>query len=444
MNARTPLGVAATSALESADRSRVVSALGRLPISGAEAWLSSANPYARSASERLRLDKQTVPPAQEDDFADYVAAAAFIHAADSWAYLGRAISALLSGDAHGAVHLCYYAELRAALSLLSSEGIYVGNYITLALNGSGTARITTDGTHVAAWKCLDKWGATNRGRDLLGEIVRPIGSSLDEWAGTIPGGIHHVVEDLIGDIAFDLSSFADDRERRNHVSYQPTRVAPDDLLTADAATVVDSVWSILEPDSRGTFPVLDRLLLSHILRRTYAASHPALDDDGNETGDTDWTDWPTWVGAVAPAGASSDPYFVDLQATPVDELRDAALSGVFTRSSGPLSAYLREMLLRTTILTRLATGACVELLSDSGLADDSVAEWVRGLGFARSLWAKDQAPDSLIDLWADTLVALDELGAAPKDSYHAIVGSMKEYLAVLGQAERVAVWSFAS
>jgi len=400
--------------------------------------------YARSASEQLALDQKAVPSAQEDAFADYIAAAAFIHAADSWAYLGRALSAVLSGDVHGAVHLCYYAELRAALSLMSAEGIYVGNGVTLALTSSGTARISTDGTHVAAWKCLDKWGSTSRARDLFGAIIRPIGSPLHEWANSVPGGIQHVIADLIGDIAFDLSSFADDRERRNHVSYQPSRVEPDDLLATEASSVVDDVWTVLEPESRGTFPVLDRLLLSHILRGSYAASHAVLDDDGNDTGSTDWSDWATWVAAVAPAGAISDPYFLDLQDTPVSAVRDAALNGVFTRSSGSVSAFLREMVLRTTVLTRLATGACVELLADSGLADDSVAKWVDGLGYARALWDKDDAPDPLIDLWADALAAKEELENAPKESYNTIVRSMKEYLAVLGQAERVAAWSFAS
>jgi len=444
VNARTPLDATATSALESADRARVVSALGRLPISGTERWLHPTNVYAPSASEQLALDHKSVPATQEEAFAEYIAAAAFIHAADSWAYLGRALSAVLSGDVHGAVHLCYYAELRAALSLMSAEGIYVGNGLTLALTSSGTARISTDGTHVAAWKCLDRWGSSSRARELFGAIIRPIGSPLHEWANAVPGGIQHVIADLVGDIAFDLSSFADDRERRNHVSYQPSRVQPDDLLATEASSVVDDVWTVLEPESRGTFPVLDRLLLSHILRKSYAASHAILDDDGNDTGNTDWSDWTGWTAAIAPAGAISDPYFVDLQATPVNDMRDAPLKGVFTRSSGPISAFLREMTLRTTVLTRLATGACVELLSESGLADDSVAKWVDGLGYARALWEKDDAPSPLIDLWADALAAKEELEHAPKESYNTIVRSMKEYLAVLGQAERVAVWSFAS
>lgn len=422
----------------------MISALGRLPISGSERWLNSTNVYATSASDQLSLDRKTVPAAQEDWFCEYVAAAAFVHSADSWAYLGRALSAVLSGDVHGAVHLCYYAELRAALSLLSSEGVYVGNAITIALTSSGTIKVTNEGTHVAAWKCLDKWGDSARARELFGAVIRPIGAPLREWANAVPGGIQHVIADLVGDIAFDLSSFADDRERRNHVSYQPSRLQPDDLLASEASSVVNDVWTVLEPESRGTFPVLDRLLLSHILRKSYSASHAILDDDGDDTGRTDWSNWASWAAAVAPAGAASDPFFIDLQTTPNDDARDEPLQGVFTRSSGAISEFLREMILRTTVLTRLATGACVKLLDESGLADDSVARWVGGLGYARALWETDDAPNPLVDLWADAFLAKEELERASKESYSTLVRSMREHLAVLGQTERVAVWSFAS
>jgi hypothetical protein len=57
--------------------------------------------------------------------AQYIAASSILHCADGWSYLGRAINCLLKGDPHRVVHLAYYAELRAALSLLASEAIGV-------------------------------------------------------------------------------------------------------------------------------------------------------------------------------------------------------------------------------------------------------------------------------------------------------------------------------
>ena len=59
----------------------------------------------------------------EPHFREYVAASAPTHLIDGWSYLARAIDALLRGDAPAAVHLGYYAELRAAMSLLAGGGI---------------------------------------------------------------------------------------------------------------------------------------------------------------------------------------------------------------------------------------------------------------------------------------------------------------------------------
>ncbi|WAC70167.1 hypothetical protein [Microbacterium sp. SL75] len=420
-----------------------MAALSRLPISGSETWLAPANVYFHSAGERVLADGKTVPPSQYSDFADYLAAASFIHSADSWAYLGRALHAVLQGDVHGAVHLCYYAELRAAISLLSTEGIYVGNRCSLALSGAGVAEVTGVGTHVATWMVLNSWARSTRAQDLFGKILRPIGAPLYEWANNMGSGITPIVEGLLDDIAFDLSAFSEDRNRRNHASYQPTRVEPDDLSAQDCAQIVDDVWTLLEPESRGTFPVLDRLLLRHLAVGVYAPTHEELDPYGVPTGRTDWSGWSSWLTSVAPGGVERDPYFVSIRTDPEDLSRDGALEAAFTRSHGAPSAYLSEMLLRTTILARLATGACVELLDDSGLGADDVSTWVVGLGGARALWS-DDAPDPMIDLWADAEIAKEELELSSKASHHALITGMREYLAVLGQAERVAAWSFAS
>ena len=49
---------------------------------------------------------------------DVLAATGPSHCLDGWTFLSRALAALLSGDTHTTRHLAYYAQLRAALSLL--------------------------------------------------------------------------------------------------------------------------------------------------------------------------------------------------------------------------------------------------------------------------------------------------------------------------------------
>lgn len=54
-----------------------------------------------------------------------MAASVIVHCFDGWSYLGRALEAEMAGDPQTAVHLGYYAELRAAMSVLASDEIGV-------------------------------------------------------------------------------------------------------------------------------------------------------------------------------------------------------------------------------------------------------------------------------------------------------------------------------
>ena len=66
-----------------------------------------------------------------------VAAAGPTHCYDGWAYLARAADCLLTGDARAALHLAYYAELRAAASLLacSGVGVFADHHVIVDENG---------------------------------------------------------------------------------------------------------------------------------------------------------------------------------------------------------------------------------------------------------------------------------------------------------------------
>ena len=55
---------------------------------------------------------------------EYIASSAPLHLADGWNYLSRAFDAACRGDRGAAYHLSYYAELRAAMSLLATEGYW--------------------------------------------------------------------------------------------------------------------------------------------------------------------------------------------------------------------------------------------------------------------------------------------------------------------------------
>jgi len=114
-----------------------------------------------------------------NDVNTYVAASSISHVLDGWGYLSSAVNAFLNGNSGVAIHLAYYAELRAVMSLLAAEGVGVfsNEHIGISKNngfdlflkykrkervrGRGGYRTETKeskiGTHVFAWEALEKW-----------------------------------------------------------------------------------------------------------------------------------------------------------------------------------------------------------------------------------------------------------------------------------------------
>ena len=68
------------------------------------------------------------------DAIDAVALSAPQHCMDGWAYVSRALGALLSGGIYTAArHLAYYSQLRAGLSILANVGIGIFNGVNFAI-----------------------------------------------------------------------------------------------------------------------------------------------------------------------------------------------------------------------------------------------------------------------------------------------------------------------
>ena len=110
------------------------------------------------------------------DLCKYVAASIPTHCMDGWGLLGRAIHCVVRGDTNTARHLAYYAELRAAMSLLASAGIGVLNNTHVVIDNNGQAHEFPDhpdrcGTHVFTWLALENWSSTQQAANLLGEII---------------------------------------------------------------------------------------------------------------------------------------------------------------------------------------------------------------------------------------------------------------------------------
>ena len=88
-------------------------------------WIGQRNRYAQDTISTIRAEANPGPLVAPKQLSQYIAASIVLHCSDGWSFFGAAVSSLLHGDPHRARHLAYYAELRAAMSLLAAFGIGV-------------------------------------------------------------------------------------------------------------------------------------------------------------------------------------------------------------------------------------------------------------------------------------------------------------------------------
>ena len=146
-----------------------------------KSWLPYRHPYNGNVVRRLSKQRDIDGP----KLAEYIAFSAPLHLTDGWNYLSRAFDAASRGDYNSSYHLAYYGELRAAISLLATEGIGIFNRRHIAINERFEpcefTRKKRKGTHDATWLLLSAWSReTGRAESLLRSIVVD-SKSLSQW-----------------------------------------------------------------------------------------------------------------------------------------------------------------------------------------------------------------------------------------------------------------------
>lgn len=436
------LSAADKAAVREVKRSDIELAVSGLrPHLAASRWLAANNRYKIDIVKRLGTD-QPLSASHQRDLTEYIAASAILHGNDGWSYLGCALSALLQGDAHRALHLAYYAELRAALSLLASEGIGVFNGKHYVLNGGGqTSKLAhTRGTHAATWDILDFWSGEPSSGALFAKLIRPEGRTLDEWFQPHGGeaAIAAQAQNWFKMWGMDLSLAYQDRDARNESSYAPDGVGASwGTSAADSLTFVRTLWGSLKPSPASSFAELDRYILRLSLEGLFKGrfGRPASVADVEYSAIV-----ATTVQSQGFTGRSAELWedFLLRRREPQDPEIFSASAKTITHTIDDVFGIIS----RAVLLLRLGTGSARDLIEQSGLTAVDLDFWVRGIGTTRGLWEPaDDAPD-LRDLWADIDAALGDVGeGAPPESVKGLLLNFGGSLPILTSCERVGLWS---
>ncbi len=407
-------------------------------------WIGKTNHYAADVVKRLKN-----VPANSDqhrNLAQYIAASVCLHANDGWSYLGRSVGCLLAGDMHRALHLAYYAELRAAMSLLASAGIGIFNRKHFVISAKDTTKKlrTREGTHVAAWMALEQWCKRRISGDMFATLVRPEGLTLEEWFQP-HGGARAIAPQAKGwfmQWGMDLGFASNDRDARNESSYRPDGM-PATWHTPSTTTLqfVKDMWAMLEPSSTSSFEQIDK----HILRLTLEQLHRG------RTGRV-----ATQLDAAFIALVNTTLSSQGFSSSAEERLRKFLMRetipdnpAIFSYSSSKPAGSNTDafaVLSRAVLLLRIATGSAQDLLQKADLNSDLLSFWWTNLGEARGLWQQGTPPDVLSDLWADvreSLRELDDMENGDPDvlsSINSVAFGTSGIFNIFSSHERVGLW----
>ena len=414
-------------------------------------WVAATNAYAVNALAQLKMagnGQRADRPLEE-----FVAASVGLHCADAWTYLGRALDCHMHGDTENAVHLAYYAELRAAMSVLASAGIGIFDHQHVVI-GSGQCyqSKSSEGTHKAAWSALKLWASSTHAATMLGQIILPGDSQrvLADWLAAFTGAsqLKAIGADWLLAWGLDLERVASDQIDRNVVSYRPSRsLAPSPVVVVESAEFLDGLWSLCEPTVGSPFHILDSYLLRRSLEHAFKATTGRSATDSRSAQAFLLTVRQVVSGLAFGESRTETRWEQFLSRT--TNSADPTIFQLAEGSSKPGNPrHYFEVTARAALLLRIATGACSRFLFNSGLAAADIRPWQTRWAEDRGFWMPGGDPGDLAELWQDVRDVLKDVVAwqvtndAKNPSRFAWREELPQTLRFLSECERVALWAF--
>ena len=435
--------------LKEASRSQIQEAMSRLQKQWLKKpeWLPGTNRYLHNAVKKIREDRAKQDQFIHSELIEYVAGSAIVHCFDGWSFLARALEAEMSGDPDTARHLGYYAELRAAFSIMAGEGVGIFNeHHIVVMENQKCRSLPKVRTHLLTWNALECWARLPKSSATLFKAIRPAGITLEDWLDHFGGSPGFVAYEWLKTWGLDLSRLTDDREARNLSSYRPSAfVSSGPRPIAETVKTVTELWEICEPDAHGGFSSLDLHLLRLVVEMLFT----------NTAGQSPKKAMNKYRHQISK--------MVNTQSLPDSEAKKLKMFLGFEiekdtpelllaarRENQPIHLnHSQQVLARATLLLRVATGSLSNLLNESGTSLHTDLEfWWMGTSIRRRLWPKNLAPDNFVDLWQDVseaLVDAQQLTQPPNDPdcHHSFwfpnLGSAAP-AALLTTSERIFLW----
>lgn len=199
-----------------------------------------------------------------------LAAEQVIHMTESWRYLSSAMFALLNNEGGNAIHLAYYCELRAALSMFCGSGLRIDRDNGFWIDSTGTVhQLERHKTHRFAWEAWTEWVKRPDARGMLENAVRLLPSvTLKDFESQLRQFDPAL---MLSGWGFDLIRLNDDHESRNEASYTAYwRTQALKKMDAEKLEFIRNLSGLFL--SSGTGLVFDRALVQYLVDSTISGA----------------------------------------------------------------------------------------------------------------------------------------------------------------------------
>jgi len=394
-------------------------------------WLDHTNPYLTNPVSAIESDSQGGSAANKN-LAAYSAASVFTHCLDGWSYASRAVNAYLLGDSGSALHLAYYAELRAACSLLAAHGVIILDKVHAVLDSNLVASYNKSArTHGIAWNAINQWSAIPNSADLVLKALSYRNHSIDDWlaAGNLSPQGRFSVEGFLIKWSMDLRSYENDRDMRNVVSYRPSRLRPlPHYVPKKETTFVTNVWRSLEPPQLGNVSIDEdffRLSIEEATKQCGRSMQSSVSTIlknlylGGGEGEVRRL-------LLRTARPSNDP-LIQLASKPASPLGDHHSAS--------------SVIARAVLLLRITSAVAALHLRQGGLSIQDLSFCIGMAGADWGLWKSASLPGSFLDLWQEIAPFMGT--GFPYMETHTLIEKSSREIMMASQLQRAAMWCLA-
>lgn len=416
-------------------------------------WIGADNFFEKSDVRSVidKVEKTAVAnkinvQTKRRNLSDYTAASTIVHCFDGWNFLARACDSFISGDSSTAFHLSYYAQLRATMSIMASNGISIFNrkHFYFDLTSGDIDFITKDTTHVVSSNLLTAWSNFQPALKRTLNIIQVRNFTLYEWLNHSPFNgspqfasalLHTWMKQWSLDVTLEK-----DKELREQNSYRP-RFESANIPSRQAVEHLIEIWRALEPSADFAYNLMDL----HFLRLTLEAAFRA-----NTSKKPFGLDYNQFVNTTLLnlnlQGDVPLRNFLTHLASPSDHIIFSSARRLQKTNQGTLRFFDDSLasICRAVIWLRIATGFTKSFVDTSGITKTELDSWWLGLNEKLGLTSDSNKIPST-DLFSDVENAINsiDLNSPILTNRFTLFQTYGSELSVLSQFQRAAFWGLA-